>query len=254
MDGGVNGNGSVRALAGSGIPTPQSLLKSPKLNLKRLDSGLRQDARHLPIFPKVSSSRVPAKPNQLLLQKSGPSLCNAPYRATGISEIGSHAHSASRKEALKSHKASLSLAVVRELKRDVNENCPTGYSGHGGVDNADSWVSNGRGAGGAAPPSVSRVGEDCPSRLSNQNQPGGKPAGVQPGVGHERKAHLEQTDPGGFTDEEMDSPEEAVPKFCPPRTTPLSRRPTGEGVRAGGSGAHPPPQLNMVAVAPFRHR
>ncbi|KAG5835383.1 hypothetical protein ANANG_G00243320 [Anguilla anguilla] len=99
MDGGVNGNTTVRPLPGSGIPAPQSLLRSSKLSLKHPDGGLRPDATHLPAFTRVSSSssfsRGPAKPNQ---QKSGPFLGVPSYRAASGSEYGGQTHPAFRKE------------------------------------------------------------------------------------------------------------------------------------------------------------
>ncbi|KAJ8360441.1 hypothetical protein SKAU_G00169660 [Synaphobranchus kaupii] len=254
MDGGVNGNTTMRALASSGIPTPQSLLGSSKLNLKHLDGSLHQDTTHRPVFTKVSSSssssssRDLAKHNQPLSQKSGSALC-------GSSEIGNQTQSALRvPRSRETHKAVLSLGVVRELRRDINENCPSGYSKHGGVDNADSRVSQWLGTGEVVPANVSTVGESLPSELRNQNQLSGEPASVQPSGSQKLKTHLERTESGSFSDEEMDSPEDASPKHCPVPATPLSMSLMGEGIRTDGYRGHPPSQLNMAAVAPFRHR
>ncbi|KAJ8395368.1 hypothetical protein AAFF_G00033530 [Aldrovandia affinis] len=270
MDGGMNGNSTLRTLAGSGIPIPQSVVTSSKIDHQILGRGLPQRTTNLPLCTKATSSsspfspelfRDPDEPNQLLLQKSGRTLCSTPYRVSNSSEVGSNAHSAfnspqiPRKEVPRSKEIQGLRKTLRDLRRDVNENSPldswTAGPKHRGVDNADSREAQGCGTGEMPTSHAGQARESRPSRLRNQNLLSGGPPSVRLSGSQKRKFHLEHIESGSFSDEEMDSPEDTSPKnIAPPLTTPNS---VGLSIGNWHRGEQLS-QLNMAAVAPFRHR
>uniref|UniRef100_A0A3B3SIB2 Neuron navigator 1 n=1 Tax=Paramormyrops kingsleyae TaxID=1676925 RepID=A0A3B3SIB2_9TELE len=275
MSGGVHVKSAPRNQAGSGIPTPRSMLPTPKPDPQHLVGGLPHPSRQIPLPAKnsltSSSSISPASRDLLrdttlrsrvLLQRSSIPLAHAASKATCAALRCDGTRSAysspsiSRKVAPRSKdtmdapQGACSLEALREPRRNGNRNGPAGAprAQQRRLDNTEhpgSKVPAAEEKGG--PSGQDREQTLCPYKPNNANLVCGLPAyGL--GAPPRSKLSLQRGKAGSLSDEEMETPETLSPATPAPVPMPAKdqrdKPPEGKSV----------PGVNMAAIAPFRYR
>lgn len=277
MSGGVHVKSAPRNQAGSGIPTPRSMLPSPKPDPQHLGGGLSLPSTQIPLPAKNSlTSSSPISPasrdllrdttlrNQFLLQRSSVPLAHGASKATCAALRCDGTRSAysspsicrkvvpRSKDTMDTPQGACSLDALRELRRNGNSNRPAGASRaqQRRLDNTERPGSKVPAAEEKAGPSgQDREQTIYPYKLNNANLLCGIPAyGL--GAPQRSKLSLERGKAGSLSDEEMETPEALSPATPKPTPTPTPAKDQHDKPPKGKS----VPGVNMAAIAPFRYR